>query len=509
MTTQSITLTLEGEGWQGAVLINSAFVQGGGTAYLRHIQDVSGSIQVYLAATADGELTGGGPHFTAAFEQAEGAFTFVADESATLVLKGPGHADNTVADSDEPYFWTPDNGAEMQAWFNTHRHHEVTLTLDDGVDPATVVRGKASAGEAETAAGVTLLPAPTLADFDADGLELDALALIRAGAGPNNTLFATPPRGTVGALLDGELGLGADEAAITRIRRRNGNMLLINDNAPLSLRDYFSPGGAGADLTLYLQTRDGVASLPVSAHGSDGRNYIQFGPVGAALDAILDGIDEGDRFIFAFARPAPSMVAVHGAAEAAGAETTLRLLRVSPEVNMIRGNLAAARTAVVASIQRIGPLDDRYQRTLRESAPADRLLTALEIAHPAIAQPVRVINDTVGRRIEGSDYVALRFDARLVDDIAGQAPQAELAIDNVGRALTQWIEATGGGVGATVRVMLVLDIPDPPVEWEVTLDVAGMTIDQERVTARLGFDPLLGGNAVTLRHDPETSPGLF
>ena len=162
--------------------------------------------------------------------------------------------------------------------------------------------------------------------------------------------------------------------------------------------------------------------------------------------------------------------------------------------------LAQVRIAATAAL---------YERSLRETAPADRVLTALEISHPAIAQPVRVINDTEGRRIEGNDYIALRFDARLADDIAGQAPQAELAIDNIGRALTQWIEATGGGVGATARVMLVLSLPDPPVEWELTLDVAGMTVDQERVTARLGFDPLLGGNAVTLRHDPETSPGLF
>ena len=122
---------------------------------------------------------------------------------------------------------------------------------------------------------------------------------------------------------------------------------------------------------------------------------------------------------------------------------------------------------------------------------------------------MRVINDTRNRRIEGAEYVALRFDAKLADDIGGQVPQAELGIDNVGRELTQWIEATGGGVGATVRVMLVLDIEDPPVEWEVMLDVASMAVDQERVTARLGFDPLLGRAAVALRHDPQTSPGLF
>ena len=95
------------------------------------------------------------------------------------------------------------------------------------------------------------------------------------------------------------------------------------------------------------------------------------------------------------------------------------------------------------------------------------------------------------------------------DDVEGQAPQAELAIDNVGRALTQWVEAAGGGAGATVRVMQVLDIAAPEVEWELTMDVAGVQVDAERVTARLGFDPLLGRAAVVMRHDPQTSPGLF
>ena len=175
----------------------------------------------------------------------------------------------------------------------------------------------------------------------------------------------------------------------------------------------------------------------------------------------------------------------------------------------IRGRATGGPARVTARVQSTAELAERYARALHESAPADRLLTALEIDHPAVAQPVRVINDTANREIEGNDYAALRFDARLADDVDGQVPQAELAIDNVGRELTQWIEAAGGGIGATVRVMLVLDIDDPPVEWEVTLDVAGMSVGQERVTARLGFDPLLGRAAVALRHDPQTSPGLF
>ena len=167
----------------------------------------------------------------------------------------------------------------------------------------------------------------------------------------------------------------------------------------------------------------------------------------------------------------------------------------------VRIDAAKARVACGVGAERGGAADP-HEALAMQQAP-------LRLQHPAIAVPVRVVNDTRNRSIEGAEYVALRFDARLADDVDGQAPQAELAIDNVGRELTQWIEAAGGGIGATVRIMLVLDIADAPVEWEVTLDVASMAVDAERVTARLGFDPLLGRAAVTLRHDPQTSPGLF
>ncbi len=151
----------------------------------------------------------------------------------------------------------------------------------------------------------------------------------------------------------------------------------------------------------------------------------------------------------------------------------------------------------------------RHARAIRAAAPVETVLTALEIRHPDLAEPVRVVNDANDRIIEGKRYVALRFSARLADDTEGKVPQAELAIDNVGRDLTQWIEAARGGVGATVRVIRVLADDAAAPEWEMTLDVAGMRLDQEHVTARLGFDPLLGRAAVALRHDPQTSPGLF
>ncbi len=574
MARQAIELTGLGDGaWSGAVLLDPDLVKGGGAVYLRHIRRVVNSIQVRLAATASAAPDDAGPEFTDTFETAERAFTFTAGEDS-VVLHGPGHPGNSFADASEPYFWTPNNGADMAAWFSRN-FGDFTLTLDDGFEGIRL-HGAAESGAPQAVARIETLPALALSDFDTTDLDVDALALLRAGAGRNNTLYAAPPRGSVGELLDGELGLGESEAAINRIRRRNSTMLLVNDSDPLSLAAYFGAGGAGADLTLYVQTLAGVASIAVSAHTRPGDNVIQFGAVDSDFRALLDGIDAGDRFIFALARPARAVAALRGAAQAGAPEAGARVLRVAPtilgirgaaatgeagaqarvlvgRVHIVRGVAAAAapqargrlqtirivrgaearagvpqaalRLSLVrarlirgaaaaggpAALARLRAHDPAalFARWQREGAPGDSVVTALEIRHPAVARPVRVVNDTVNRRIEGHEYIALRFDARLADDIAGQAPQAELSIDNIGRELTQWIEAAGGGIGATVCVMLVLAVPNPSVEWELTLDVAGVHVDQERVTARLGFDPLLGAAAVRLRHDPQTSPGIF
>ena len=159
----------------------------------------------------------------------------------------------------------------------------------------------------------------------------------------------------------------------------------------------------------------------------------------------------------------------------------------------------------------------RYARAGRELAPSDVILAALEIRHPDVSTPVRVIADRVERLIETHVYTPVAFRARLVDDVDGRVPSAELAVDNVGRPLMAWIEASQGGRDATVRVMHVLPGADDAgaddgtgaVAWEVTLDVLGVQATQLEVTVRLGYDPLLDRPAVRVRYDPRTAPGLF
>ena len=155
--------------------------------------------------------------------------------------------------------------------------------------------------------------------------------------------------------------------------------------------------------------------------------------------------------------------------------------------------------------------DSRWHRAATALSPEAVLVNAVEITHPDVAAPVRAVNDTVSRVIEGNVYPALRFEPRLADDVEGRAPRAELAIDNAGQVLTQWVELSGGGAGAKVRLLEISVSPtrDPIVEWEMTLSAESMRVTQGRVVARIGFPSVRGRAAVIARHDPFRSPGLF
>lgn len=152
-----------------------------------------------------------------------------------------------------------------------------------------------------------------------------------------------------------------------------------------------------------------------------------------------------------------------------------------------------------------------YERSRRELAPAGLVLDAIEITHPDLPDPARAVNDVRERLIEGNRFPGLPFRARVADAADGRVPSAEITVDNVGRDLTQWVEAANGGTGATVRMMQVLADGEggATVEWDMHLDVLSSRVNQQVVAFRLGFDPLLGRPAVLYRHDPERSAGLF
>lgn len=151
----------------------------------------------------------------------------------------------------------------------------------------------------------------------------------------------------------------------------------------------------------------------------------------------------------------------------------------------------------------------RYRQTINAVSATESRLLLLQIDHPALAVPVRVVCDTQDITSNGNVYTALAFSCSVPDDQEGQLPQATLELDNVGRELTQWLEVSQGGLGATATLSEILrSVPDH-VEWSITLDLNGISVKPQKVTGQLGYVDTLNQQAVAVQYRPDTAPGLF
>ena len=188
-----------------------------------------------------------------------------------------------------------------------------------------------------SASTTTSLSDITLSDFDSTGLQADVLALIeRTESG--DVYYRDSDRGGTDIPIDGELGMGSGNTLISRIRLLSSDVLLINDNnnpAPLVMSEYFTNGGS--DLTLWIQTFNGVASVTVNdSYDNAGGNFVRFLPSSAMSD-LLNDVDVGSRFIIAFTRAAPTI------------ETSISLDLVDPTIT-VGSTSTILPTAVEASI---------------------------------------------------------------------------------------------------------------------------------------------------------------
>lgn len=152
---------------------------------------------------------------------------------------------------------------------------------------------------------------------------------------------------------------------------------------------------------------------------------------------------------------------------------------------------------------------ERYRRALGAVSSSDVVVVLMEITHPDMPSPARVVRDTQDLVSGGNLFVATAFDFTFPEDRGGQAPRAEVVIDNVGRELMSWIEASKGGRGAEVRLMVVLRATPDVIELDYQLGLVSLKVDQAKVVGELGYGNLLDLPAVAVRYDPGTAPGIF
>lgn len=151
----------------------------------------------------------------------------------------------------------------------------------------------------------------------------------------------------------------------------------------------------------------------------------------------------------------------------------------------------------------------QYKSTLAQVSATEAPLILLEIDHPDLSDPVRVVNDTQDLTSNGNLYVGFPFRCILPDDFENQLPKARLSIDNVSRDLMYWIETTGGGQGSTATFKQTLRSTPDIIEWSIQMNLYNVNVTIQEISAELGFENLFGKPAITFKYRPDNSPGLF
>jgi hypothetical protein len=152
---------------------------------------------------------------------------------------------------------------------------------------------------------------------------------------------------------------------------------------------------------------------------------------------------------------------------------------------------------------------DEYKSTLAAVSAPEAPLMLLEINHPELTSPIRVVNDTQSLTSNGNLYQDFAFRLIVPSDFENQLPKARISIDNVGKDLMQWIETSDGAAGATVKMSQVMRSRPDQIEWSITMQMFNVITNQKEISAELGYENLFSKPAILIQYRPETCAAIF
>jgi hypothetical protein len=151
---------------------------------------------------------------------------------------------------------------------------------------------------------------------------------------------------------------------------------------------------------------------------------------------------------------------------------------------------------------------ERFKINVNKLNADEALLSLLEIEHPLVDDPIRLVNDSHDLVFQGNTYIAMPFNIQKHDDIQGELPRASLTISNIGRSMIKWIDASGGGKGAKIRVSLVRRT-STDAEESLVFDIGTVNVTTQNVTFNLIIQNNLAKRAVRWIYDMNHARGLF
>lgn len=133
----------------------------------------------------------------------------------------------------------------------------------------------------------------------------------------------------------------------------------------------------------------------------------------------------------------------------------------------------------------------------------------LEISNPSFSAPMRICNDVQDFASQGEAFVGLPFGFTLPDDRSGSAPRMKLAVDNVGRGISDELERLQPGTTTMAKLNIVArDTPDV-VEHSYWMPLTSVVVSGATAQAACGVDELMRQAACKQVANPFTLPGIF
>ena len=139
----------------------------------------------------------------------------------------------------------------------------------------------------------------------------------------------------------------------------------------------------------------------------------------------------------------------------------------------------------------------------------DPLLVLLEITHPFISDTIRLVNDNKDLVSNSHNYLAMPFKIDRQSDVQNELPKITLTVQNVGRSLIKWIDSSGDGRNAVIKLLLVRRSTPNLIEESLDLGIASVNVSTRAVIFNLNIQNNLAKRSCRLVYDVEGAYGLF
>jgi hypothetical protein len=134
-------------------------------------------------------------------------------------------------------------------------------------------------------------------------------------------------------------------------------------------------------------------------------------------------------------------------------------------------------------------------------------LCLIEIQHPNLSTPYRIVNNTEDVISNGNTYLKAAFNLTLPDDV-DEAPSVNIEIDNVDRLIVDLARSVSSP--ATVYLTVVLaDTPNIAEAGPFEMRLVRVGYDRFKVSGTLIYEDVLNEQFPARTFNPARYPGLF